>query len=596
MKRAGYRTGAFIGAFVLDARFGLAHDFDEYDDRLPHQDRASFHFAERRAADVVEPAANWMLRASPSTLNPQPSTNPSPLTPNPSTGPFFCWLHLFDPHAPYDAPAEFRPGRAPYDAEVAYADAMLGQLLKRLDAAGQLANTLVIVTADHGESLGEHGETTHGLFAYDSTIHVPLIVSAPTLRPAVVNDAVAHADLAPTILDLIGAAIPEGLDGQSLAQTLRPDRPLYFEAMDANLTRGWAPLRGVTRGGWKYIDLPDAELYDLATDPAEQHNRTADRDREQSMQRALADIESSRGGSAPQAALDPDAAARLRSLGYTGGTAAPSHAPTLADDPKRLAPLNEAFNSALTAFDERRTDEALASLTDILESRPDFLSARTSAATVLLSVGRPGDAVKLLRTAPATQQTSAELLEKLGAALRDAGDLRGSAAVLEQAQKDGDKSPTLRQDLAIAYAGLGRIAEARRVFTDLIAEDPSSATLWYNLGLLELQSGRPADASAALRKAVDREPSYGDAWQALGAALVKSDPQAALDAWQRAERLLPRDYDLLFNLGMLASRGRQPAAAVPYLERFVREAPRPRYERDIQTVQQTLARLERSGK
>jgi tetratricopeptide (TPR) repeat protein len=366
--------------------------------------------------------------------------------------------------------------------------------------------------------------------------------------------------------------------------------------MDASLTRGWAPLRGVTRGGWKYIDLPDAELYDLTADPAEQHNRSADRNREQSMQRALADIESIRGGSAPEAALDPDAAARLRSLGYTGGTAAPVHAPTLADDPKRLAPLNEAFNSALTAFDERQPDVALASLTKILEARPDFLSARTSGATVLLSVGRPGDAVTLLRAAPSAQKASPELLEKLGAALREAGDLRGSAAVLDQARKDGDKSPTLRQDLAVAYAGLGRTAEARALFAELIAEDPSSATLWYNLGLLELQSGRPEEASAALRKAVDREPSYGDAWQALGAAVVKSDPAAALDAWQRAERLLPRDYDLLFNLGMLASQGKQPATAVPYLERFVREAPRPRYDHDIQTVQQTLARLERSGK
>ena len=257
LKRAGYRTGAFVGAFVLDGRFGLNRGFDEYDDRLPRGERASFHFAERRAAEVVTAAGNWILSSSAAAAG----------------TPWFAWVHLFDPHAPYDAPVEYRTGRSPYDAEVAYTDAMLGQFLTRLDAMHALTPTLIVLTADHGESLGDHGEMTHGLFAYDSTLAVPLIVNAPSIAPAVIDAPVSHPDLTPTILDLLGLAPPGSVDGQSLVRSPAPDRPLYFEALDASLTRGWAPLRGIIQGGWKYIDLPDAELYDLRTDPGEQHNR-----------------------------------------------------------------------------------------------------------------------------------------------------------------------------------------------------------------------------------------------------------------------------------------------------------------------------------
>ena len=173
---------------------------------------------------------------------------------------FFAWVHLFDPHAPYNAPAEYQSRHAPYDAEVAYADDMLGRLLDRLEAAHLLDRTLVVVTADHGESLGEHGETTHGLFAYNATLAVPLIVSNPAIAPASDDTPASHADVMPTILDLLGLATPPSIDGASLLRHLPRDRPLFFEALDASLTRGWAPLRGVIQSDWKYIDLPQPEL------------------------------------------------------------------------------------------------------------------------------------------------------------------------------------------------------------------------------------------------------------------------------------------------------------------------------------------------
>ncbi len=276
---AGYRTGAFVGAFVLDARYGLSRGFDHYDDRYPQSGETRFDFAERRAADVVQAAGDWIL--------------------TPPAGPWFAWVHLFDPHAPYDAPAEYRSGRAPYDAEVAYTDAMVGRLLERLRAGHALDHTAIIVTADHGESLGEHGETTHGLFAYGATLSVPLILSGPGIGRGVIDGAVGHADLLPTICDLLGVAVPTGLDGISLIAPPATDRLVYFEALDASLTRDWAPLTGVASARWKFIDLPEPELYDLAADAAESNNLAG---RDSSQLKALAAAKDTLVSRAQQAA------------------------------------------------------------------------------------------------------------------------------------------------------------------------------------------------------------------------------------------------------------------------------------------------------
>src|SRR5262245_4715203 len=515
LARAGYRTGAFVGAFVLDARFGLNRGFAVYDDHLPHTDRATFHFAERRAADVVRLAGDWILNPQ-STINPQSAINQQSAISNQQ---WFAWVHLFDPHAPYEAPAEYQQGgRAPYDGEVAYTDAMLGALLARLQAARALDRTLVVVTADHGESLGEHGETTHGLFGYDSALAVPLIVSAPGATAGVVEAPVSHVDVTPTILDLVGAAPDSPLDGEPLTRTPPSDRALYFEALDASLTRGWAPLRGVIQRGWKYIDLPEPELYDLAADPHEQHN-LADRDPRADLLRRLVAATSPGGATAPRVALDGEAAGRLRSLGYAAGTAA-RRTVTAADDPKRLVALNERFNTALTAFDSGRAPEALSGLLDVLRERSDFATARASASTILVATGRAAAAVDLLRAGLVDQPDSPELLAKLGTALREAGDLRGSADALERARRAGADQPDVVNDLAVAYAALGRSDQARALFRQLADRSPSSATAWFNLGLFELQSRRPDEAAAAFRRATAVEPSYGEAWQALGGALL----------------------------------------------------------------------------
>lgn len=583
LKGAGYRNGAFVGAFVLDQRYGLGRGFDAYDDRYGDAGRATFAVAERRAAAVVEAAGDWILAPA-------------------SSGKWFAWVHLFDPHAPYDAPADYRAGRAPYDAEVAYADAMLGRLLDRLKTAGALDRTLVVVTADHGESLGDHGETTHGLFAYDATLAVPLLFSSPALAGGVTDGAAGHADILPTICDLIGVAAPPALDGMSLVSGSAADRPVYFEALDAAITRGWAPLTGVATAAWKFIDLPEPELYDLSSDPAETKNLAgAEPARLEALATVTRAVAAERTVPRPvaTAGLDDAAARKLRSLGYVATasgaatTAKDVHAPSVADDPKRLVALNERFNSALAAFNAGDAEAALAGFRATLAERPDFLTARTSAATVLIATGRAHEAVALLGDCPPAQAASPDLLARLGIALREAGDLGAAARALEQARGAGAQNPELANDLGVVYARMGRAAEARALFDELLARDPGDATTWNNLGVLELSFGRPTEAARAFRSAVGADPERGDAWQGLGAALVDRDRPAAVEAWRRAERLLPHDYDLLFNLGMVLAEGPAPADALPYLERFVREAPRNRYGADIPKVEAAMRQVRR---
>ena len=578
--RAGYRTGAFVGAFVLDTRFGLNRGFDAYDDRYDAGPTpGSFHFAERPADRVLRAATSWIA---------EPETG--------DVRPWFAWVHLFDPHAPYRAPAAFAHGRTAYDAEVAWTDAALGAALRELRDRGQLERTLVVVTADHGESLGEHGETTHGLFAYEATLRVPLIVSAPGLSPLAVSAPAGHADILPTILDLLGIAPPTGLDGRSL----RPDidgaapaggRPIYFEAVDANLTRGWAPLRGVVDGPWKYIDLPAPELYELEADPGERTNLV---DRLPQRARALqGPLREWTVAAIPAGGrMDSATSAKLRSLGYIGTPAATRAVFTTADDPKHLVAVSEAFNAGLEDYGSGRAEAALGKFSRVLADRPDFLAARLSAATVLIGTNRAAAAVSLLRDAPARDQATPAWLTRMGQALAAAGDLATSRDLLTAAVESAVGDPEPLNELGVVLLRLGRADEARRAFERLLDADPSAAGTWYNLGLLEMGANRPVEAAAAFRRAVETAPGNVDAWRGLGAAVAASDPARAVEAWQRVVELEPRDFDTLFNLGVLLTETGRPAEARPHLRRFLAEAPPDRYARDLPRVRAMLARVD----
>jgi arylsulfatase A-like enzyme len=542
---AGYRTAAFIGSFVLDARFGLNAGFRLYDDRL-NGSSANLDVVQRTAEQVLAPAYQWI------TTRPQhPIPSPESLVPDY----WFAWVHLYDPHEPYTPPEPYRSRYAadPYSGEIAYADAALGAFLARLQAAHVLEHTLVVIASDHGESLGEHGERTHGLFAYESTLRVPLILWAPpTMNASVIEMPVRLVDVMPTVLDLVGVAAPGGLDGRSLRAVNHDDDPgSYFEALNANLARNWAPLHGFVRNGLKVIDLPIPELYDLSSDPGEIHNLyAAQRDRARDLESRLDRLIAGAHPSLPQAPIDADAEARLRSLGYVVGTVSkPAHSYTAADDPKRLVHLNTALDDAAAMWSRGEGQQAIETLRAVVRERPDLAIAYDRLAFMLHGIGRPGDAVAVLDAAAKAGHGDRTLLRSLGSMLRDAGDLTRAAAVLEALSKDNASDLQTADALGQTYARMNRPRDAERLFRLVIAASPNSGATWNNLGAVYLIDGRTDEAIDALTRAVALNPDLAAAHNGLGVALARAGHiDRAAAEWQRALELRPGYPDALSNL------------------------------------------------
>ena len=588
LKSAGYRTGAFVGAFVLDARFGLNRGFDVYDDR--YGEKASGdpgEGPERRAEDVIRPAAAWIVNPQSAVRSPQ--------------SPWFAWIHLYDPHAPYSAPEPYASQHEPYDAEVAYTDAMVGRLLDDLRGAGLLDRTLIVVTADHGESLGEHGETTHGVFVYDVTMKVPAVLWAGSRIGGGALDSVARViDLAPTVLDLVGVAVPSTFEGRSLVPALKDPGteqvPAYLEAMDAQLTRNWAPLTGLVAGAFKLIDLPVPELYDLAADPGETTNLFArNPERARALESRLRDHVAqlaARGSAEERIALDADARRRLQALGYVTGTADPGkRVYTDADDPKQLmGPAND-LDRALAAFKQGAPDRGMAAVREIMRSHPQFTTAAGILASMQRDTGDLAGAVATLEDVVRRGIADQSLMVVLAGYLQEAGALDRSASLLEAVIAAHPDYAEAWNSLGVVYSRLGRHSDARAAFRKVIALDPTSAKAYENIGIDALAAGDPAAAVAALREALTIDPWLSAAHNALASVYLRQGREDdAIAEWRIALQSNPRMFDALYNLGMVLYKAGRRDEARAYLERFVREAPPGRYAADIAKLTPLLTR------
>ena len=608
LKKAGYATAAFVAAFPLHSRFGLNVGFDVYDDRFG-ETRAPTEFVlpERPATAVVALARSWLAQqhsapgTAPGTSAPGTSTQHSaPSTQHSAAqhpaAPWFLWLHVFDPHAPYKPPPPFDSQYArPYDGEVAATDAALAPLLDDVRASG--TPTLVIVTGDHGESLGEHGEQTHGLFAYEATLRIPLIVAQLNARASggeVSTVPVRHVDILPTVLDAVGQTPAPDLPGRTLLpanERRDPNpRPSYFEAMTSMLNRGWAPLSGVLAGRDKYIDLPIPERYELEADAHEQVNlagRAPERDR--TLGAALRAFNASLPGR--RRSEEPEAAARLRSLGYVTGDAPLKAHYTEADDPKTLVSVDQELHRGVDLYASRRYDEAIRAYESIIKQRPDMAIAYRHLAFVQWETGHPQQAIAVLQRAIAAGVPHGGVTTQLGNYLAEAGNPAAAIQLLEPlAKQDAPDSDALNA-LGIAYARGGRDAAAQALFEHMVAQDPSSGMALVNLGALALSRGDLAAARGYFERATTVDPTSSQAQAGLGVVSLKGgQPDAAAAAWKRAVELDPTNYDALYNLATTLARRGQMAEARPFLEQFARQAPPAFYAKDIQEVNALLNR------
>jgi len=568
LHRAGYATGAFIGAYPLDARYGLNAGFDVYDDNYG-KGAASLDFAnqERPAGAVLEAAARWW------------SAN--------SGKPRFLWVHLYDAHAPYRPPEPFASAYAsdPYLGEVAAVDhALDAQLAPIIDSD---PNALVIITADHGEGRGDHGELTHGLFAYEATLKIPLIVRAPGAKHHVEPAYVRHVDIVPTVLDALSIAKPRVLPGASLLGKIEP-HDSYFESLSASLNRGWAPLTGVIHRGEKYIELPIAELYDLPRDPKELTNLRAERRRDADEERQLlagmhATVTAGRNVSAEEMA-------KLRSLGYVTGNDTGKSTYTAADDPKNLVALDNKMHDVIDAYETHDVPRALKLAKEVVAARPDMAAGRELLAFVLQQTENVPGAIENLRAAIGHGQ-DASLRVQLGLLLTESGKTAEAVQILAPLASGSD--PDALNAYGIALADEGKVDDATQQFNRVLQLDPNNAPALQNLGIVALRRDDVASAQSYLNRALALNPRLPLALNTLGVVYARQNDYAhAVESWNRAVAIDPRQYDALFNAGLVEGRAGHVNEAKSALSRFVASAPKDRYAADIVTARQALQALQ----
>jgi tetratricopeptide (TPR) repeat protein len=580
LKSAGYRTGAFVSAFPLDFRFGLGRGFDLYDDRLGTTDRqAAFHMQERRGVETVAAARRW-LEAN-------------------SGAPTFCWVHVYEPHFPYEPREPFasRFQQDPYLGEVATADDALRPLLEPLLNAGKAGQTLVVLTADHGESLGEHGEMTHGIFAYEATLHVPLIVFAPALfSHRVVGDAARHVDILPTILDALEIPSPADLPGASLlplaaGAASTSARSSYFEALSGFLNRGWAPLRGVVKGQEKYIDLPVPELYDLRADPRETHNLApANPVRLEEMKSLLGGL---RSGERDLRRVAESAEAReaLRALGYVASSSASigRESSRVEDDPKNLIALDAEVQDLVDHYRKGDLEGAIRIGEALVQKRPSMSLVFTHLAFLYRQKGDLRAAVEAVRRALAQNPEDTDAAGLLGGYLVEAGRPKEAARVLAPYAKRAEPDPDVLTARGMALAALGETKAALATFEQARSISPGNSMNLVNIGTTHLMSGDLVHAREAFLAAIDIAPDFARAHNNLGVIAAREGRlEEAVARWRRALALDPRDFQTLFNLATILRRqGKDPEARL-LLERYVTVAP-PSEAKDVAAARAWLS-------
>lgn len=504
----GFAAGAVVSAFVLDSRFGLDQGFDRYDDDLSHgKGDAVSGFRETRAADTLRRARLWLEERGDER--------------------WFLWVHLFDPHSDYAAPEPWRTefASSPYDGELAYVDAELGSFLTWLDERGKLRETLVALTSDHGESLGEHGERTHDTFIYDATTRVPLILAHESLdRGRRVGQVVGSVDVMPTVLELLEIESSGRSDGRSLAPLARAEvdvleaLPAYSESMFPYYSNGWARLTALRDESWRRVHAPRPELYDLRADPGEMRDVSADHSdvaaRMDATIRALlpareADARPLTGGGA-----DPQVRATLAALGYVLGEGAEStegERPDPKDRVNETARAQEAEGLRLSG----RLEEAASLYRSVVAANPAAVPMRDALASILIERGAEAEALRIHRgslTLAGRRSDNfmivADLERELGV-----GDWTASLE-LAKAFDPRDPRPWVREaDFAHPpddiEAALGAYREA-------LQRDPRHAPAWLGICRAELRRRDVPAAAAAARKAVEVDQGFARGWFELG--------------------------------------------------------------------------------
>lgn len=525
LRQHNYSTAAFLGAAVLDSRFGLDQGFDTYFDHFDFSrlDETSLDMVKRSGDQVMDNVLDWLR------------TNPRQ--------PFFLWVHLYDAHYPYTPPEPYasRFATRPYDGEIAFADAQVGRLMVRLKDLGVYDGAVLVLAADHGEGLGDHGEKTHGFFVYNSTLHVPLLIKVPGAASKTIDQETSLVDVMPTVLQALQLPVPVGVQGRSLLSEIlgKPSSGasnLYAESYLPLLHFHWSPLRALQSGGMKYIDAPRPELYDTRADPQETRNLLAGKqsvahEMHEELQAMVRRYTPAGGdGTRESVPTDPALADRLRSLGYvaiSGGSYSDSSGKALAD-PKDRIQVYDLFSEAMADGQHGRYSESLAKLHEAEKTEPSLLPICYLQALDYYRLKDFSHAEERLKASLALDPKFALATYYLGL------------------------TEIMHGDFEAARAALARTLEL----------DPTNFAAAYNLGAVEVKQGRVPDALRDFERATQINPQYAPAFEAMGEIylyLHRNDD--AIHVLERAVAIAPGFAKAHFELGRAyQSQGRSADA------------------------------------
>ena len=564
----GYQTGATVGAFVLDSKWGLDQGFGTYQDDfdLTHVKAMSLASVNRPGNEVVDLALKWMDGVADQR--------------------FFAWMHLYDPHAPYISPEPYRSEYRghPYRGAIAFTDAQVGRVFDYLDARGLSDNTIVIVTADHGEGLGEHGEETHGFFVYESAMRVPLIVRAPGrgLTPRRVSQPVRSVDIMPTVLDLIGGAPTQPIEGVSLVPLMSGEvreLPLeaYGEAMYPLHHYGWSELTTLRSERFKLIDAPRPELYDLERDPHELTNLFEERRSVgDAMLRQLRDRKREMAADAPEAAppadVDPETRSRLAALGYVGSFVATSSEPSSGRaDPKDKISL---FNLMTTARDVAKEGdagaEAIAMLRRVVDEDPNVIDGWFMLGNEFFKAANYPEAIKQFRRALELKPDYDLAIINMANSYRRMGQDDAALAGYEHYVTVDPKNAYVRYQIGEIYLDRKELERADAEFAQALAIDPKLASARVATGVLAFERQQLPQAVQLLKDALALKPDVRLAHFNLALIAEARGDMASAETSYRAELAQhPTAYKAAFNLGRLRARQGQANEAAEWYQKAI---------------------------
>jgi choline-sulfatase len=535
---AGFETAAFVGSRVLSKQFGLANGFTTYDDDMKGQTEEGLPglFPERRASVVTDHALQWLKKNG--------------------GRKFFLWVHYYDPHAPYAPPEPYRHtyARDLYSGEIAYMDEQVGRLLDGMKELGLSGHTLIVAMGDHGESLGEHGELTHGVFLYDSTLHVPLIIAGPGVPAGrVIEEQVRSIDVMPTILAFLHLSPGNEAQGANLwpvmeRSTGSPTDSAYLETIYPRTYLGWSELRGVRTDKWAFISAPKSELYDLESDPGETNN-VVDRHPEvadvlRTRMWTLSGLSSGREELVPSP-LDDQTRRQLNALGYvSAGTPRRIDLGTAAPDPKDRVEVLKALDSTGALLSKEHYAEAAQIMERWLPRDPTNPLIHIYLATALDKMGDYHREVQVYQDALAQKIETGEIDSRLGKAYLRLQELDKAVEALTRAVTLDPLDLDSFRNLGTAQLQLGHIDEAERAFEGILVENSRYAAAYNGLGLVAIQRGNVAEARRNFEKAIEVGPD---------------------------------EVEPLLNLGLLYQKSGDKRLAIRYYQLFLSKAPEAQY-------------------